>query len=112
MPKTKKADKSATPTLVAKPLAGRPDLEAGQLLSALQKLGERGGKRDHPGQASVRDEEEKELVVAEADAITDPRAMVVHAQHAFLANAAMVRPLGAWTARLTPRGLTGLQLRD
>lgn len=41
----------------------------------------------------IAEEKHEELVIVEADAIVDPRAVVVHLEHASRADAAVVRPV-------------------
>ena len=54
-------------------------------------------------EVEVEEEEAKVAVVVEADAVVDPRAVVVHLQYAAFTNAAMVSVSGSESvALLTP----------
>eukprot|EP00418_Pyrodinium_bahamense_P067588 CAMPEP_0179090586 /NCGR_PEP_ID=MMETSP0796-20121207/41335_1 /TAXON_ID=73915 /ORGANISM="Pyrodinium bahamense, Strain pbaha01" /LENGTH=364 /DNA_ID=CAMNT_0020788159 /DNA_START=16 /DNA_END=1108 /DNA_ORIENTATION=- len=75
------------------------------------QLRERGEDIQHARKRAIHRHEDEKLVVPEADAVADPRAVVVHAQHAAPADAAMVGTLrAAPPAPVTDRGLARLPL--
>lgn len=54
----------------------------------------------------IEEKQEEKLVVAEADAIVDPRAMVIHPQNASTANTAMVTTV--WLILGTPLAVASI----
>mmetsp|Transcript_72698 Transcript_72698/g.201577 ORF Transcript_72698/g.201577 Transcript_72698/m.201577 type:complete len:334 (-) Transcript_72698:44-1045(-) len=93
-------------------LPNEPVLYSRQRAGAMHQLGERRRERGEAGQASIRAEQQEELVVPVAHAVVYPRAVVVHPQHAHLAQQAVVRSLWArQVALLAVSGLARLPLR-
>ena len=71
----------------------------------MHHAGEHGDADAQGRQHAVEEEEQEELVVEEADAVADPEAVVVHLQHALVADVAVVAARGLrHLAPLAPPG--------
>eukprot|EP00418_Pyrodinium_bahamense_P009116 CAMPEP_0179108056 /NCGR_PEP_ID=MMETSP0796-20121207/50315_1 /TAXON_ID=73915 /ORGANISM="Pyrodinium bahamense, Strain pbaha01" /LENGTH=362 /DNA_ID=CAMNT_0020806119 /DNA_START=168 /DNA_END=1257 /DNA_ORIENTATION=- len=89
---------------------GRTRAQEGE--QAAGQLRQHARQRDEASKCSVCAQEQEELMVVEADAIVDPRAVVVHAENTSAAHAAVVGPVRPRPAALlAERGLPGLPLR-
>ena len=63
-------------------------------LDALNPWSEHRKDNEDGGQLDVDEKQQEVLTVPEADAVVDPRAVMVHVEHASVAGGAVMAPLG------------------